>query len=155
MDPDAVRGRMLVEESREAVVVLDDGTRVTTDANGLFSIRNVLPGYRTAALDLTASPGYALAPSRRFQERNSPTRLIHLAPGGMARVNFAAMLTDDHRPTTSDQRWRMGRRGGATVGASGRQASHSPNGAPLVVGRWSVVVRLSPESAVQPGDETE
>ncbi|GAB1541493.1 hypothetical protein NUACC21_41640 [Scytonema sp. NUACC21] len=72
-----------------AVIYMDDGNRIVTDANGLFSLANVIPGYRTAALDLTSLPGYALAPNSYFIERNSQSRLIKLAPNSMARVNFA------------------------------------------------------------------
>lgn len=72
-----------------AVIYMDDGNRITTDANGLFSVANVLPGYRTGALDLTSLPGYTLAPNLYFIERNSPSRLVHLEPGGLVRMNFA------------------------------------------------------------------
>jgi uncharacterized repeat protein (TIGR01451 family) len=76
-----------------AVIYMDDGNRITTDAEGLFSVANVLPGYRTGALDLTSLPGYTLAPNTRFIERNSPSRLVHLAPGAMVRMNFAVTPT--------------------------------------------------------------
>lgn len=76
-----------------AVIFMDDGNRITTDADGLFSLANVLPGYRTGALDLTSLPGYTLAPNHYFIERNSPSRLVHLQPGGMVRMNFAVTPT--------------------------------------------------------------
>jgi uncharacterized repeat protein (TIGR01451 family) len=76
-----------------AVIYMDDGNRITTDANGLFSVANVLSGYRNGALDLTSLPGYTLAPNHRFIERNSPSRLVHLEPGGMVRMNFAVTPT--------------------------------------------------------------
>ena len=72
-----------------AVVILDDGTRVTTDVNGLFSISNVLAGSRTGVLDLSSIPGYTFAPNRQFKERNSQSRLVRLEPGGLVRMNFA------------------------------------------------------------------
>lgn len=72
-----------------AVVFLEDGTRITTDPNGLFSVANVLSGYRTGVLDLSSLPGYTLAPNRYFHERNSQSRLVHLEPGGLVRMNFA------------------------------------------------------------------
>jgi uncharacterized repeat protein (TIGR01451 family) len=72
-----------------AVIYMDDGNRIVTDANGLYSLANVVSGYRSAALDLTSLPGYALAPNKYFIERNSQSRMIRLAPGSMARVNFA------------------------------------------------------------------
>jgi len=74
-----------------AVVILDDSTRVVTDKNGLFSVPSVSAGYHMATLDLRSLPAYALAHNRRFLERNSPARLVHLEPGGLARVNFAVM----------------------------------------------------------------
>lgn len=76
-----------------AVIYMDDGNRITTDANGLFSVANVLPGYRTGALDLSSLPGYTLAPNTRFIERNSQSRLVHLEPGGLVRMNFAVTPT--------------------------------------------------------------
>ena len=72
-----------------AVVYMDDGNRITTDANGLFSLANVFAGNRTGTLDLTSLPGYSLAPNKYFIEGNSQSRLVRLAPGGMARMNFA------------------------------------------------------------------
>lgn len=72
-----------------AVLYMDDGTRIVTDANGLFSLSNVLSGSRTLAIDLTSIPGYTLAPNLYFIERNSQSRLVKLAPGGLNRVNFA------------------------------------------------------------------
>ncbi len=72
-----------------AVVYMDDGNRITTDPNGLFSIANVIAGNRTGTLDLSSLPGYSLAPNLRFIESNSQSRLVRLEPGGMARMNFA------------------------------------------------------------------
>ncbi|MBW4647654.1 MAG: DUF11 domain-containing protein [Kastovskya adunca ATA6-11-RM4] len=72
-----------------AVIFMDDGNRITTDANGLFSLANVIAGNRTGTLDLSSLPGYALAPNLYFIEGNSQSRLVRLAPGGMARMNFA------------------------------------------------------------------
>ncbi|PSN19552.1 hypothetical protein C7271_06750 [filamentous cyanobacterium CCP5] len=71
-----------------AVILLDDGTRITTDDRGLFSLANVLPGYRTGTLDPLSVPGYELAPNQVFIERNSASRLVHLAPGSLVRMNF-------------------------------------------------------------------
>ena len=69
-------------------VLLDDSTEVVTDINGLFSIPTVTPGYHTATLDFRTAPGYVLARNHRFIERRTPSRLVHLEPGGLARVNF-------------------------------------------------------------------
>jgi uncharacterized repeat protein (TIGR01451 family) len=76
-----------------AVVFMDDGNRITTDANGLFSVANVLPGDRSGVLDLSSVPGYTLAPNLRFKERNSQSRMVQLAPGGLVRMNFAVTPT--------------------------------------------------------------
>ncbi|NEO50422.1 MAG: DUF11 domain-containing protein [Moorea sp. SIO4A3] len=76
-----------------AVIFMENGNRITTDANGLFSVKNVLPGYHTGALDLTSLPGYTLAPNTHFSEGNSQSRLVRLEPGGMARMNFAVTPT--------------------------------------------------------------
>lgn len=76
-----------------AVVFMDDGNRIITDANGLFSVNCVLAGRRTGALDLSSLPGYTLAPNLYFKERNSQSRLVNLAPGGLARMNFAVTPT--------------------------------------------------------------
>lgn len=72
-----------------AVVYMDDGNRIVTDANGLFSLANVISGDRTGTLDLTSLPGYALAPNSRSIQKNSQSRLVRLAPGSMGRMNFA------------------------------------------------------------------
>ncbi|HEY9748147.1 MAG TPA: hypothetical protein V6C63_05695, partial [Allocoleopsis sp.] len=72
-----------------AVVFMDDGNRITTDPNGLFSVSNVISGYRTGVLDLTSVSGYTFAPNLYVKERNSQSRLVHLEPGGLVRMNFA------------------------------------------------------------------
>jgi uncharacterized repeat protein (TIGR01451 family) len=71
-----------------AVIYMDDGNRIVTDPNGLYSLANVVSGNRSAALDLTSLPGYALAPNKYFIEKNSQSRMVKLAPGSMARINF-------------------------------------------------------------------
>ncbi|MDZ8078649.1 MAG: hypothetical protein RMX35_06030 [Nostoc sp. DcaGUA01] len=76
-----------------AVVFLEDGNRITTDPNGLFSLANVLPGYHTGVLDLSSVPGYNLARNKKFRERNSQSRLVHLEPGGLVRMNFGVTPT--------------------------------------------------------------
>ncbi|MEH2183146.1 hypothetical protein [Nostoc sp.] len=76
-----------------AVIFLEDGNRITTDPNGLFSLANVLPGYHTGVLDLSSVAGYTLARNEKFRERNSQSRLVHLEPGGLVRMNFAVTPT--------------------------------------------------------------
>ena len=76
-----------------SVVFMDDGNRITTDADGLFHVKCALPGQRVGALDLTTLPGYTIAPNPYFVERNSPSRLVRLAPGGLVRMNFGVTPT--------------------------------------------------------------
>ena len=76
-----------------AVIFLDDGNRVVTDADGLFSVQKMLPGQRTGTLDISSLPGYTLAPNLYFNERNSQSRLVNLAPGGLVRMNFGVTPT--------------------------------------------------------------
>jgi uncharacterized repeat protein (TIGR01451 family) len=76
-----------------AVVYMDDGVRITTDANGLFSLASAGSGPRTGVLDLSSLPGYTLAPNFVFIEANSQSRLVNLEPGGLVRMNFAVTPT--------------------------------------------------------------
>jgi uncharacterized repeat protein (TIGR01451 family) len=76
-----------------AVVYMQDGNRITTDPNGLFNVKCVLPGYHTGVLDPLSVPGYRLAPNHKFIERNSPSRLVKLSPGSMVRMNFGVTPT--------------------------------------------------------------
>jgi uncharacterized repeat protein (TIGR01451 family) len=85
-----------------AVVYMDDGNRITTDEAGLFSVKCVLPGSRVGALDLTVLPGYRLAPNHKFIERNSPSRLIRLSPGGLGRMNFGVIPPADAESSSPD-----------------------------------------------------
>jgi hypothetical protein len=87
-----------------AVVILDDGTRITTDVNGLYSVANVLSGARSGVLDLTSVPGYTFAPNQKIKANNSQSRLVRLAPGGLARMNFAVMpaVFEASRPEASN-----------------------------------------------------
>jgi uncharacterized repeat protein (TIGR01451 family) len=72
-----------------AVIFLQDGNRVMTDEKGLFSVANAQPGYYTGTLDLSSIPGYKTAPNDVSRERNSDSRLVRLAPGSLAKINFA------------------------------------------------------------------
>jgi uncharacterized repeat protein (TIGR01451 family) len=76
-----------------AVVIFDDGNRVTTDPNGLFHYDCVQPGWHTAVIDLTSVAGYTLAPNVHMLERRSQSRMVHLEPGGLVRLNFALTPT--------------------------------------------------------------
>lgn len=85
----------------DAVVVLDDSTRIVTDANGLFSVPTVPAGYHAAVLDFRSVPGFVLARNTRFLERRGPARLIHLEPGGLARANFGLLPRVGAAPATT------------------------------------------------------
>ncbi len=76
-----------------AVVILQDGNRVMTDPDGLFSLPFVLAGFHTGVLDLTSLPGYTLAPNLYRVDKNSSARSVRLEPGGLARMNFAVTPT--------------------------------------------------------------
>ncbi len=76
-----------------AVVILEDGNRVMTDPDGLFSLPYVLAGFHTGTLDLTSLPGYTLAPNLYRIDKNSSSRSVRLEPSGMARMNFAVTPT--------------------------------------------------------------
>jgi uncharacterized repeat protein (TIGR01451 family) len=84
-----------------AVIYLEDGNRVITDPEGMFSVINVLPGTHTGTLDLTSIEEYRLAPNIRFIERNSTSRLVQLEPGGMVRMNFGVTPTAAGKATKS------------------------------------------------------
>ena len=86
-----------------AVVYLSNGNRIITDADGLFSVANVLPGYHTGILDLTTIPEYRLAPNLRFSESNSNSRLVNLEPGGMVRMNFGVTPTAEGEADSQPQ----------------------------------------------------
>jgi hypothetical protein len=62
--------------------------RITTDQYGRFTIPSVYPGYRSAVIDLSSIPGYQLAPSLHMST-NKPSRMVRVAPGSLARMNFA------------------------------------------------------------------
>ncbi len=81
-----------------AVIFLDDGNRVVTDADGLFSVQKMLPGQRTGTLDISSLPGYTLAANLYFNERNSLSRLVNLSPGGLVRMNFGVTPTFQEVP---------------------------------------------------------
>ncbi|MEM8722257.1 MAG: DUF11 domain-containing protein [Cyanobacteria bacterium P01_G01_bin.39] len=85
-----------------AVIYLENGNRIITDADGLFSVSNVLPGYHTGVLDLTSIPEYNLAPNIRFIERNSSSRLVNLEPGGLVRMNFGVTPTAKEQQDNSE-----------------------------------------------------
>ena len=76
-----------------AVIILEDGNRIVTDADGLYSLPYVLAGYHTGTLDLTSLPGYTIAPNLYRIDKNSTSRSVRLEPSGMARMNFAVTPT--------------------------------------------------------------
>jgi len=74
-----------------AVVVLDDGTRIETDQDGMFHMACTHPGWRTGTLDFQSVPGYATAPNLIRLDKTTATVTVQLEPGGMARMNFAVI----------------------------------------------------------------
>ena len=72
-----------------AVIFMSGGNQVVTDPDGLFSLANVINGVHVGTLDLASLPGYTLAPNLFWLGDNSPSRLVRLEPGGLARMNFA------------------------------------------------------------------
>jgi hypothetical protein len=86
-----------------AVIFTDDGLRVTTDEYGRFTIPSAYPGYRSAALDLSSIPGYQVAPNPHRIDRNVPSHFVRIAPGSLARMNFAVAPT----PEKSEPRVRV------------------------------------------------
>jgi len=72
-----------------AVVFLQNGNRIVTDKDGLFSVANVLPGWHVGVLDLTSVPGYTMAPNPYVLRSETQSREARLEPGGLARMNFA------------------------------------------------------------------
>lgn len=76
-----------------AVIYFDDGNRITTDSEGLYSLAFVIAGTRSATLDLSSLPGYTIAPNLYRLEANSTSRMVRLSPGGLGRMNFAVTPT--------------------------------------------------------------
>ena len=72
-----------------AVIYLQNGNRVETDKDGLFSVANILPGWYVGTLDFSSVPGYTIAPNAFVLEKESQSRLVRLEPGGLSRMNFA------------------------------------------------------------------
>jgi len=93
-------GRVFVDDNRDgfqqpgevgvpyAVIFLDDGNRITTDEEGLYSVNCLRPGRRVGTLDYTSVPGYQITPDPNFIERDSVSRWVNMAPGATRRMNF-------------------------------------------------------------------
>lgn len=71
-----------------AVIFLDDGNRITTDEEGLYSVNCLQPGRRVGTLDYTSVPGYQITPDPNFIDRDSVSRWVNMAPGATRRMNF-------------------------------------------------------------------
>ncbi|MGB2927232.1 MAG: hypothetical protein WBB82_18175, partial [Limnothrix sp.] len=80
-----------------AVVFLQNGNRIVTDKDGLFSVANVYPGWHVGVLDLTSVPGYTLAPNPYVLRSEHQGREARLEPGGLARMNFAVTPVSELR----------------------------------------------------------
>lgn len=74
-----------------AVVVMDDGTRIETDQDGMYHVACTHPGWRTGTLDAQSVPGYATAPNLIRLDKTTATVTVQLEAGGMARMNFAVI----------------------------------------------------------------
>ncbi len=71
-----------------AVIFLDDGNRITTDEEGLYSVNCLQPGRRVGTIDYTSVPGYQITPDPNFIDRDSVSRWVNMAPGATRRMNF-------------------------------------------------------------------
>ncbi len=71
-----------------AVIFLDDGNRITTDEEGLYSVSCLRPGRRVGTIDYTSVPGYQITPDPNFIDRDSVSRWVNMAPGATRRMNF-------------------------------------------------------------------
>lgn len=71
-----------------AVIFLDDGNRITTDEEGLYSVNCLRPGRRVGTIDYTSVPGYQITPDPNFIDRDSVSRWVNMAPGATRRMNF-------------------------------------------------------------------
>ena len=101
-----------------AVILLDNSTRIVADANGLFNVPTVNSGWHTATLDLRSMRDYVLARNHRFIERNSQSRLVRLEPGGLARLNFAVTPRRLGEASSVKKRKKTRRRALALTGAA-------------------------------------
>lgn len=91
-----------------AVVFMENGNRIVTDKDGLFSVANVRPGWHTGVLDLTSVPGYDLAPNPYVLRSETQSRAVRLEPGGMARLNFAITPVAEQQPPQDPEQSRSG-----------------------------------------------
>jgi uncharacterized repeat protein (TIGR01451 family) len=71
-----------------AVIFLDDGNRITTDEQGLYSVSCLQPGRRVGTIDYTSVPGYQITPDPNFIDRDSVSRWVNMAPGATRTMNF-------------------------------------------------------------------
>ena len=103
-------GRVFVDSDRDgfhqpgepgvpyAVVFLDDGNRITTDQDGLYSVNCLRPGRRVGTIDYTSVPGYQISPDPNFIERDSVSRWVNMAPGATRRMNFGLVPLAEPEP---------------------------------------------------------
>ena len=71
--------------------MLDDGTRIETDGDGMFHVACTHAGWRTGTLDLSSIPGYVIAPNLIRLDKTTATVTVELEAGGMVRMNFAVI----------------------------------------------------------------
>jgi len=82
----------------EAVLYLEDGTRIITDKNGKFSITGIEPGTHVLRLDETSLPrGLMPKPiSNRFMTTGT-SQFIDMKTSGLFKANFALDKTKDYQ----------------------------------------------------------
>ncbi|NJM56201.1 MAG: DUF11 domain-containing protein [Synechococcales cyanobacterium RU_4_20] len=109
-DAGALLGRVFVDKNADgfhqpgevgvpyAVIYMDDGNRITTDEEGLFSLANVLPGNRVGTIDLSSVPGYEISPDPNFLDRKSLSRRAQVAPGSTRLMNFGLKPLPEPEP---------------------------------------------------------
>jgi len=75
---------------KDVELILEDGTRVKTDAYGKYSIPNVEHGQHVLRLNESTLPegSKIISKGPRFMG-NSSSQIVRLMPGGMAKANFA------------------------------------------------------------------
>ncbi|MBN1663725.1 MAG: DUF11 domain-containing protein [Deltaproteobacteria bacterium] len=90
----------------DAVIYLEDGTRVMTDGSGKFSITGVTAGTHILRLDETSLPG-GLVPkptSNRFMTSGT-SQFIDMTPGGLFKANFAVeKISDETQPRVTGEK---------------------------------------------------
>jgi len=93
VDGDGVRGKG-EKGVAGAAIYLESGEYAVTDSLGLFSLPRIFPGDRVVRLDEKSLDGVTLVDTVQMQRfgRRANERLVHLLPGGNARVSFPTTM---------------------------------------------------------------